>query len=154
LSIAVTMLSYVVRAYRWQVLLAHLKAIRIQPLVTTTIIGFSAIYLLGRAGEIVRPLWVTRRERIPLSASVATILVERFLDSLMLVAAFAGALIMLKLPATAGPSLTLLKNAAWVVVLVSIAAVVALVVFRSNIERIVKFIPFPKVASFASNFSK
>src|SRR5262245_57302196 len=83
-SVAVTLLSYVVRAYRWQVLLAHLKSVRIEPLITTTLIGFSAIYVLGRAGELARPLWLTRRERIPFSASVATIIVVRFLDSLML----------------------------------------------------------------------
>src|SRR5688500_9374429 len=73
-SLIATLLSYVIRAFRWQVILNPLKSIRIQPLISTTLVGFSAIYLFGRAGEIVRPLWLTRREHIPLTASVATII--------------------------------------------------------------------------------
>src|SRR2546427_9594883 len=78
-SIAATLLTYVARALRWQVLLNPLKSIRMGKLISTNVLGFSAIYLIGRAGELVRPLWLTRRERIPLTASVATILVERVL---------------------------------------------------------------------------
>src|ERR1044071_9312625 len=78
-SIAITAVSYYFRAVRWQVLLAHLKAVRLEPLFATTVIGFAAICVLGRAGEVARPLWLTRRQKIPFSASVATILVERFL---------------------------------------------------------------------------
>src|SRR3989442_11736821 len=70
-SIAATLLTYVARAFRWQVLLHPLKSIRMGPLISTNLLGFSAIYLVGRAGELVRPLWLTRREQIPLTASVA-----------------------------------------------------------------------------------
>src|SRR2546422_6176246 len=76
-SIAATLLTYVVRAFRWKVLLNPLKSIRVGPLISTNVLGFSAIYLIGRAGELVRPLWLTRCEQIPLTASVATIVVER-----------------------------------------------------------------------------
>src|SRR6266480_3469440 len=85
-SIAATLFTYVTRAFRWQVLLNPLKSIRMGQLISTNVLGFSAIYLIGRAGELVRPLWLTRREHIPLTASVATIVVERFLDTVMLIA--------------------------------------------------------------------
>src|SRR5260370_16427408 len=88
LSIAATLLTYVVRAIRWQVLLNPSKSIRMGPLISTNVLGFSAICLVGRAGELVRPLWLTKREHVPLTASVATIIVERFLDTLMLLAFF------------------------------------------------------------------
>ena len=76
-SIAATLLTYVVRAFRWKVLLNPLKSIRVGPLISTNVLGFSAIYLIGRAGEVVRPLWLTRCEQIPLTASVATIIVDK-----------------------------------------------------------------------------
>src|SRR5262245_30488857 len=68
-SVGITLLSYVIRAYRWQVLLAPIKRIRIQPLLSTTLLGFSAIYVLGRWGEVARPIWLSRREQVPMSAS-------------------------------------------------------------------------------------
>src|SRR5579863_9643718 len=55
-SIAATLLTYVARAGRLQVLLNPLKAIRLESLVSINVLGFSAIYLLGRPGELVRPL--------------------------------------------------------------------------------------------------
>src|SRR6516162_9914557 len=87
-SIAATMLTYVARAFRWQVLLNPLKSIRMGPLISSNVLGFSAIYLIGRPGEFVRPLWLTRLEQIPISASIASIIVERVLDLLMVVAFF------------------------------------------------------------------
>ena len=152
-SIGITAVSYILRAMRWQVLLAHLKAVRLEPLIATTVIGFGAICVLGRAGEVARPLWLTRRQKIPFSASVATILVERFLDFLMLIAAFAAALALLKVPATAGPALLMLKSAARLIVAGSVLSIVGLVLFRSNIERIVRYVPSKALARFASEFA-
>src|SRR5215471_1787944 len=87
-SILATMLTYIARAFRWQILLNPLKSVSMGPLISTNLLGFSAIYLFGRPGELVRPLWLSRREQIPLTASVATIIVERVLDSLMIIALF------------------------------------------------------------------
>src|SRR5687767_11226099 len=81
ISVALTLLTYLFRAYRWQILLAPLKEIHVIPLFWATMVGFSAIYVLGRAGELVRPLWLARREKVSFSASIATVIVERFLDS-------------------------------------------------------------------------
>src|SRR5262249_13787471 len=65
-SVALTFATYWLRAVRWQVLLGPLKEISVHALLTATLIGFSAIYVIGRAGEIVRPVWLTQRERVPL----------------------------------------------------------------------------------------
>ena len=153
-SIAVTLLTYVIRAFRWQVLLHPLKPIRMGPLISTTLVGFSAIYVLGRAGELVRPLWLTRREQIPLTASVATVVVERFLDTMMLIVLFGWALFLVKLPAAADETVTLMKETAWVMIGTSTAALVFLFFFRSNIERIIRLVPFKRIASLLKNFSE
>src|SRR2546423_8305756 len=64
-SIVATLLTYMTRAFRWQVLLNPLKSISLGPLISANVLGFSAIYLFGRPGELVRPLWLTRTEGIP-----------------------------------------------------------------------------------------
>jgi uncharacterized protein (TIRG00374 family) len=155
-SIVATFLTYWMRAVRWKVLLGPLQAIGMDALMSATLIGFSAIYILGRAGELVRPVWLTKRERVPLSASVATILVERFLDSLMLVLFFAGTLLVVQLPPAAHASgpMDLMKRVAWVLVISSVGVLVALFFFRSNIDRIVDFIPFRRIGSLLHNFAQ
>src|SRR5438105_7108464 len=129
-SIAATLLTYVARAFRWQVLLNPLKSIRMGQLISTNVLGFSAIYLIGRAGELVRPLWLTRREHIPLTASVATIIVERFLDMVMLTALFGWALLLVKVPSAAEHTVTLMKNTAWIMIAGSATAMLLLFFFR------------------------
>jgi glycosyltransferase 2 family protein len=154
LSIVATFPAYFFRALRWQVLLNPLKPIRVGALTGATVIGFSAIFLLGRPGELVRPLWITRREQIPLTSSLATIVVERFLDSLMLIVLFGWSLLLVDLPATAGRTVELMEKTAWIMVASSIAAIVLLLVFRTNIDRILGFIRFPKLRSILKNFSE
>jgi len=154
LSIVATLLTYVFRAFRWQVLLNPLKEIPMGPLISTNVLGFSAICLVGRAGELVRPVWLTKRERVPLTASVATIVVERFLDMLMLIALFGGALLLVKLPSAAAHTVTLMKNTAWVMVAGSLAALILFFFFRSNVERIVKYVPVARLALLLKSFSQ
>jgi len=102
----------------------------------------------------VRPLWLTRQERIPLTASFATIIVERVLDTLMIIALFGLALLVVQLPSKAEHTLTLMKNTAWLMVAGSAAAMVSLFFFRSNIDRIIRFVPFEKIAKLLRNFAE
>jgi len=153
-SIFATMLTYIARAFRWQVLLNPLKSVRMGSLITTNLLGFSAIYLIGRPGELVRPLWLTRQARIPLTASVATVIVERMLDTLMLIALFGWALLVVQLPSAAEHTITLMKNAAWVMVATSVAAIIFLFFFRSNVDRINRYVPFKRLHSLLKNFAE
>lgn len=148
-SIAATFATYFVRALRWQVLLEPLKRIHLEPSLTATLVGFSAIYILGRAGEPVGPLWLTRKEQVPLSASGATWLVQRFLDLTMLGIIFATTLIFLELPAGEGSQqLGFMKRFAVVLMIVLVIGIASMIVFRSNIDWIVSFIPVKSVARF------
>jgi len=124
------------------------------PLISTNVLGFSAIYIIGRPGELVRPLWLTRQARIPLTASFATVIVERVLDMLMLIALFGWALLVVQLPSAAAKSIALMKDAAWVMVASSLAAMVFLFFFRSNVDRINRYVPFTKLHSLLKNFSE
>src|SRR5881409_1376118 len=153
ISIVATYLSYVFRAVRWQILLDPVKSIRIQPLISANLVGFSAIFVLGRAGEVVRPLWVARRERAPLTAAVATIVVERFLDTFLIMVFFGWSLLLVKLPAAAGGTVKIMKDTAWVSLIGSIGALIFLFFFRSNSDRIVRYVPLARIASLLKNFS-
>jgi uncharacterized protein (TIRG00374 family) len=89
-AVLVTMLTYVLRAFRWQYLLAPIGPTRFSTAFRTTVIGFAATFLLpARAGEVIRPYLLARQEGLPGSAAFATIILERLLDLVTVVSLFA-----------------------------------------------------------------
>jgi len=46
-----------------------------------TLAGFTSIFLLGRAGEPIRPLLIARKEKLPVSGMFGIYLLERLIDS-------------------------------------------------------------------------
>lgn len=92
LSVALTLVTFIIRAERWQYLLGPLGPTRFWTVFRTTVIGFAASAVLpARAGEVIRPYLLARREGLSATAAFATILVERVLDLaavLLLLAAF------------------------------------------------------------------
>ncbi len=76
-----------VRAWRWHYLLRPLK-----PIPTRTMFPIVAIGYMGnniypaRAGEVLRAVVLKRKEDIPVSASLATIIVERVYDGVVMLA--------------------------------------------------------------------
>jgi glycosyltransferase 2 family protein len=86
-------LTYVVRALRWKLLMRDVKPdARLWHLLSATMIGFAAIGLFGRAGEMVRPYLVARKEGVPVSSQVAVWLMERSFDTLTVLVGVALAL--------------------------------------------------------------
>jgi glycosyltransferase 2 family protein len=74
-------LTFWVRAVRWQHLLAPIGPTRFRTAFRTTVIGFAALSLLpARAGDLLRPYLLARREGLPAPATFATIVMERVLD--------------------------------------------------------------------------
>ena len=85
--------TYYGRALRWAVLLKPLvPRPRIRNLLTATVIGFAAISLFGRAGEIIRPYLVSVKERVPLTSQFAAWIIERIFDLLMATLVFGFAM--------------------------------------------------------------
>jgi glycosyltransferase 2 family protein len=80
-AVLIICLIYLFRALRWSALLKPLAAARLSDLFAATAIGFSAVLLVGRAGEFVRPVVLSMRDpQVRPSASLVTILVERIYD--------------------------------------------------------------------------
>jgi uncharacterized protein (TIRG00374 family) len=81
LAVVITLLTYFVRAERWQYLLEPLGPTRFWTAFRTTVIGFAVSFIVpARAGEVLRPYLLARQERLPATAAFATIIVERILD--------------------------------------------------------------------------
>jgi uncharacterized membrane protein YbhN (UPF0104 family) len=80
-ALALTLFTYVVRAERWKYLLEPLGVARFGVAFRATVIGFAASSVLPvRAGEVLRPYLLARREGLSVTATFATIVVERILD--------------------------------------------------------------------------
>lgn len=88
-AVAIISLGYLLRAIRWKVLLAPITPSSLRELFATTTVGFSAIFLIGRMGEIVRPMWLPMRDRrVRPSAALVTLGLERVFDLAALVCFF------------------------------------------------------------------
>jgi uncharacterized protein (TIRG00374 family) len=92
LGACLTFASYLGRAFRWRAFLRPLKTASLWNIFSSTVIGFSAVALASRAGEIVRPWLIARKEELPLSSQLGAWTLERVFDSLMLVALLGVAL--------------------------------------------------------------
>ena len=58
---------YGLRAARWQVFQSNLGPSNFWTIYRLTLAGFASIFLLGRAGEPIRPLLLARKERLPVA---------------------------------------------------------------------------------------
>jgi uncharacterized protein (TIRG00374 family) len=91
LALATTCAAYLLRALRWQYLLAPIGGSRFSTAFRTTVIGFAASALLpARAGEVIRPYLLARREGLSATSAFATIILERLLDLVTVLMLFAG----------------------------------------------------------------
>ena len=144
-SIGITFLGYGIRSIRWQILLTSLKSIKLAPLMSSTLLGFSAIYVLGRAGEFVRPVWIARREGVSMAGSFATIVVERIFDMFMLVLLFAATIGAVQPVPEALDATQLLTKASWLLLGISTGAMLAFIVFHAHIDKITVYIPFRRL---------
>ncbi len=91
LATVVTALTYTIRAWRWQSLLAPIGPTRYSVAFETTVIGFAANALIpGRVGEVLRPYLLARRESLNATSAFATIILERVLDLATVLILFAA----------------------------------------------------------------
>ena len=76
-----------VRAWRWHYLLGPIKKIPTKTMFPITTIGYMGNNIYpARAGEVLRAVILKRREGVSISASLATIIVERIFDGVVMLA--------------------------------------------------------------------
>src|SRR5437660_5569492 len=92
LSLASMFVNLAIRSRRWQYLLEPLRRTTFGNAFRATAVGFAASTVLpARAGEVIRPYFLARYERMSATGAFATIILERLLDTvtvLVLLASF------------------------------------------------------------------
>lgn len=86
-GIAIYFLAVWARAWRWHYLLQPVKSIPTRTMFPITAIGYMGNNIYpARAGEVLRAVVLKRREGVSVSASLATIIVERIFDGVVMLA--------------------------------------------------------------------
>jgi len=90
-SVVVALLTFVLRAFRWQVILGGKAAgIGFRQAFHPMMIGFMINCVLpGRAGEVARPIILSKKDKVPFTTGLATVAAERVFDIGLLIAFFA-----------------------------------------------------------------
>ncbi len=80
LAIALIYVAYVFRAVRWRIFLKPICETKTVRMLGPQYVGFAALALLGRAGEVIRPYIIARKENLTFSSQMAVWTVERIFD--------------------------------------------------------------------------
>lgn len=73
------------RTWRWHYMLRSLKVVPLRHLFPVVVIGYMGNNVYpARAGEVIRAYLLRRKEQVPMSGSLATIVVERVFDGLVM----------------------------------------------------------------------
>lgn len=137
-AVLIICLGYLLRAIRWKVLLEPITPSSLTELFATTTVGFAAIFLIGRAGEIVRPMWLPMRDRrVRPSAALVTLGLERIFDLAALVCFFAVNLLWFTPPAGREQDFRYVEIIGWLMLLAVILGFIALFVYQRISDRFI-----------------
>jgi hypothetical protein len=129
---AVCILTQIIRSIRWGVLLSPIKAINQRILFPITSVGFMAIIVAPmRLGEIVRPYLINVKQSVPLGSGIATILIERSMDLLMLLLFLSVVLSRISLPDWIARGGTVLLG----IILLEFLFIILFMIFPEKIKR-------------------
>ncbi|MFN2492227.1 MAG: lysylphosphatidylglycerol synthase transmembrane domain-containing protein [Pyrinomonadaceae bacterium] len=133
LAVIIISLAYLLRAARWGALLAPLSPASLRNLFIATTVGFGAVFLLGRTGEVVRPVVLPLRDpKIRATASFVTIMVERLYDMIAVVVLFAANLLWFTPPTNVAVEFGRVRVVGIVLLLLALAGVFGLTLFRKK----------------------
>jgi len=82
LVILLTPLHFLTRSWRWKILMAHEKPdVRMYNMFAANAVGFTVSYIFpGRIGELIKPVYLARREKCRTGFAIGTCVVERIFD--------------------------------------------------------------------------
>ena len=141
LGAVVVLAAYLWRAIRWQAFLAPLTKASLREVWVATTVGFGAVLLIGRAGEIVRPVVLPMRDkRVRPAASFVTIMIERLYDTMTVVSIFALNLLWLKPATGSAEDLSRTRAAGLVLVILLAAGIVLLIWFKRRSKSVIDWL--------------
>ncbi|MGA8042594.1 MAG: lysylphosphatidylglycerol synthase transmembrane domain-containing protein [Terracidiphilus sp.] len=127
-GVACIYLGYVVRAARWALLLRPNKRVPVLSLVGSQVMGYTAVALIGRVADPVRPYLVAKKTSLPISSQLAVYIVERLFDTGTIALIFSLAILLA--PAGTLPHPEIVKKAGYWGMALTIAGAAFLVLVR------------------------
>src|SRR5256885_11881 len=153
-GIAYIYIGYLMRALRWKIFLKPVRPkTSVTEMVSPTLVGFTGIALLGRAGDFIRPYLIARRTDLSFSSQLAVWAVERIFD----IGSFAFLIVMAIFLPSALPSIphpeyyTRFREAGFILILLVTCTTVAAFVVKRKGEAVAqwveaRFAHLPKLA--------
>jgi uncharacterized protein (TIRG00374 family) len=156
LSAGVMMLAHVLRAMRWRYFLAPVKSVNTGSLLSALLIGYAAnTFMPAHLGEFLRALAIAKKKGLSASAVFASIVVERIVDVISLIAVMAIVIIVHPFPAWVETSGYLMLGGALLV----LALLIACKRHEARTTRLIRSLvkPLPtriggRIESLAANF--
>jgi uncharacterized protein (TIRG00374 family) len=140
-AVLIICFGYLLRAIRWRVLLEPITPSSLKELFATTTVGFAAIFLIGRAGEIVRPMWLPMRDRrVRPSAALVTLGLERIFDLAALACFFAVNLLWFTPPPGREDDFHYVATVGYVLLGAVVAGFAALVAYQRISKRVIRWV--------------
>lgn len=164
LAVAITFVQFVIRAWRWGILLEPIKKTGYLNRLSSTFIGFAGNCLLpARLGEFIRANYLGSRENISSSSTFGTVVVERLFDGFTLLLVLLIGLISTIFPEKWQSISSSLRGAGYLMLLFYIFVIIFLVGFKYKarlfltlFDRILFFLPQnlrSKLINISWNFS-
>jgi glycosyltransferase 2 family protein len=132
LSLATFYACYAVRSLRWMRFSRSLGRPRFANVFSATLMGFSCVFLLGRAGEPIRPVLIARKDSTSMPGMFGVYVLERVFDmsATALIAGLALLLFENRHMAANGDLETIARSAGIFLLAALVAAVAFLIYFR------------------------
>lgn len=137
----VVLVAYLWRAIRWQAFLKPLTAASLHEVWVATCVGFGAVLLVGRAGEVVRPVVLPMRDqRVRPAAAFVTIMIERLYDTMTVMLVFALNLLWLEPAAESAAHFGRARSVGFGLVGILVVAIAGLITFERNSARVIAWL--------------
>jgi len=124
---------YAIRTLRWNRIATYLGKSDFWRVYAATLMGFASVFLLGRAGEPIRPVLVGKKDSVSIPGMFGVYVLERVSDMAATAVLAVTALLLFKRPGAAGisnPVVTKARSAGEALVLGVIVVIGFLVYFR------------------------
>ncbi|MDD2366919.1 MAG: lysylphosphatidylglycerol synthase transmembrane domain-containing protein [Desulfuromonadaceae bacterium] len=150
LAIALTFLSYFLRAVRWHYILIPEKRIPILSLYPATIIGYMANNLLpARLGEFVRAYILARKEGLQAPTVFASLVIDRLFDGFTVMLILLFTMFTLRLPHGMAEAETVLRTGGLISFILYSCIVIFLLLLKGQTSRTIEWTgillkPFPQ----------
>lgn len=139
-AVLIICLGYLLRAKRWQVLLEPITESSLKELFATTTVGFAAVFLVGRAGEIVRPMWLPMRDkRVRPSAALVTLGVERLFDFAAIISFFSINLLFFTVPSGREKEFAYVQTIGYMIFAGIAFGFISLFIYQRNSEKVISW---------------